>query len=115
MGNCCNSRENSELKFSQSGANLRIKLNKDDDDNIDNFIKIKIITNGGNPVTMNINQKSLFREVKKKYCLLAKKNEDDIIIFVHKGRTIEENETLSSLGVSEEITIAAFDSNDYKV
>ena len=114
MGNCCNSREGSEIKFSQGGENPRIRLNKDAKDNNDNFIKIKIRTNGGDPITMNINEKSLFSEVKKKYCLLTKKSEDDIIIFVHKGKTIEENESLYSLGINEGITIAAFDSNGYK-
>ena len=114
MGSCCNSRENSEIKISQCNSNPRIRLSKDEDNN-SNFIKIKIITNGGNPITMNVKQKSLFSEVKKKYCLLARKNENDLIIFVHKGKTIEENESLYSLGINEGITIAAFDSNDYKL
>ena len=64
---------------------------------------------------MTINQRSLFSEVKKKYCLLTKKNEDDLIIFVYKGKTLDENESLYSLGINEGITIAAFDSNDYKI
>ena len=69
------------------------------------------MTNGSNP--MNLNQKSLFGEVRKKYCLLTKKNQDDFIIFIYKGKTIDENESLYSLGINEGTSIAVFDSNDY--
>ena len=119
MGTCCNSEDISGIKLCQSNITSRIKFNKDEDNNDDNTennnINIKIVTNNVTPISMNINKKCLFSEVKKKYCLLAKKSEDDIIIFIFKGKTIDENQSLYSLGINEGITIAAFDSNDYKV
>ena len=114
MGNCCNSQDIPKIEVSQKDSNPRIRFNKEENFNDNSIIKITITTNGGNPISMNINQKSLFREVKKKYCLLTRKNEDDIIVFIYKGKTIEENESLDSLGINDGITIAAFDSNDYK-
>ena len=117
MGTCCNSDDISGIKLSQSKflANSRISFNKDENVIDNNNIIINITTNGANPISMLINKKCLFSEVKKKYYLLAKKSENDIIVFVYKGKTIDENESLNSLGINENITIAAFDSNDYKI
>ena len=114
MGNCCNSKEIPKIEVCQIGENHRIKFNREESYNENNIIKINITTNGGNPITMNINQKSFFREVRKKYCLLMRKNEDEIIVFIYKGKTIDENDSLYSLGIFEGSTIAAFDSNEYK-
>ena len=115
MGNCCNLNPYPDIRTYPKNSGPRILIPDGEDDSVDNNIKIKISTNGSNPITMTINQRSLFSEVKKKYCLLTKKNEDDLIIFVYKGKTLDENESLYSLGINEGITIAAFDSNDYKI
>ena len=114
MGSCCNLKSSPGINTYPKNTGPRIIIPDDESDDKKNNIKIKITTNGRNPITMTINQKSLFSEVKKKYCLLARKNEDHPIIFVYKGKTLDENESLFSLGINEGITIVAFDSNDYK-
>ena len=62
---------------------------------------------------MNINPNWSFNEIKKKYCILVGKKDDNKLIFVYKGKVIEENNSLNSMGIEEEITICAFDGNDY--
>ena len=63
MGSCCNLK--SDIKTYANSSGPRIIVHDDGDDDIDNNIKIKISTNGRSTITMTINQKSLFSEVKK--------------------------------------------------
>ena len=44
--------------------------------------------------------------------MIGKKNINKLV-FVYKGKVIEENDSLNSLGIQDEITIVAFDGNDY--
>ena len=104
-GSCCKSSgDNIEIKFSQTNTS-RIRYN--------NNIKLKIKSGSGYPIKMNINPNWSFNEIKKKYCKLMGKKDIDKLIFVYKGKVIEENNSLNSMGIEEEITIYAFDGNDY--
>ena len=104
-GNCCKSSgDNIEIKFSQTNKN-RIRYN--------NNIKLNITNGSGYPIKMNINPNWSFNEIKKKYCILMRKKDIDKLIFVYKGKIKEENNSLNSMGIEEEITIYAFDGNDY--
>ena len=104
-GSCCkSSRDNIEIKFSQTNTN-KIKYN--------NNIKLNIISGTEYPIKMNVNPNWTFNEIKKKYCILLHKNDINKLIFVYKGKVIEENGSLYSMGIFEEITIYAFDGNDY--
>ena len=107
-GSCCKSSgDNIEIKFSQTNKN-RIRYN-----NNNNNIKLNITNGSGYPTKMNINPNWSFNEIKKKYCILQGKKDDNKLIFVYKGKVIEENNSLNSMGIEEEITICAFDGNDY--
>ena len=103
-GNCCKSSgDNIEIKFSQTSTS-RIRYNN---------IKLKITSGSGYPIKMNINPNWSFNEIKKEYCKLMGKKDIDKLIFVYKGKVIEETNSLNSMGIEDEITIYAFDGNDY--
>lgn len=104
-GSCCKtSGDFTEIKFSKS-ATSRIRYN--------NNIKLHITNANGYPINMNINPNMSFHEIKKKYCnILGKKNVNKLV-FLYKGKVIEENESLNSMGIDEEINVVAFDGNDY--
>ena len=63
---------------------------------------------------MIINHNLPFGELKKKYCELIGKKNSNKLVFLDKGKVLEENESLFSLGIFDEISILAFDGNDYK-
>ena len=103
-GSCCKtSGDNIEIKFSQTNT-ARIRYNN---------IKLNIKSGSGYPIKMTINPNWSFNEIKKKYCILIGKKDINKLIFVYKGKVIEENNTLNSMGIEEEITVCAFDGNDY--
>ena len=105
-GSCCKtSGDNIEIKFSQTNTS-RIRYNN-------NNIKLNIMSSIGYPIKMSINPNWSFNEIKKKYCSMVGKKYIDKLIFVYKNKIIEENNSLSSMGIDEEITIYAFDGNDY--
>ena len=105
-GSCCKtSGDNIEIKFSQTNTS-RIRYNN-------NNIKLNITSSSGYPIKMNINPNWPFSEIKKKYCILIGKKDINKLRFVYKGKVIEENNSLNSMGIDEEITICAFDGNDY--
>ena len=105
-GSCCKSSgDNIEIKFSQTNTS-RIRYNN-------NNIKLNITSGTGYPIKMNVNPNWSFNEIKKKYCILLHKIDINKLIFVYKGKVIEESESLNSMGIYEEITIYAFDGNDY--
>ena len=62
---------------------------------------------------MNIDPNMIFNEIKKDYCNIVHKKDIDKLVFVYKGKVIEEDDSLHSMGINDEITIAAFDGNDY--
>ena len=95
-----------EIKFSKSFTN-RIRYN--------NNIKLHITSGSGYPIILNINPNLSFNEVKKKYCNMIGKKNNNKLIFIYKGKVIEEKDSLSSLGIDDEITIVAFDGNDYNI
>ena len=106
-GSCCKSSADFEIKFKQTNTfTNRIKYNS-------NNIKINIVDSSGfaNKIEININW--TFKEIKKKYCDLIKKNDNNKLIFVYKSKVIEENSTPISMGIDKEITIYSFDGNDY--
>ena len=106
-GSCCkNSGDNIEIKFSKTSTS-RIRYNNN------NKIKLNITTGTGYPIKMNINPNMPFNEIKKNYGTLIGKKNINKLIFVYKGKVIEENNSLNSMGIGEEITICAFDGNDY--
>ena len=43
------------------------------------------------------------------------KKDDNKLIYFYKGKIIEENDSLNSMGIEEEITRCAFDGNDYNI
>ena len=105
-GSCCKtSSEFKEIKFSKSVTN-RIRYNN-------NNIRIHITSGCGYPINMDINPNLLFSEIKKQYCKIIGKKTTNKLVFVYRGKVIEENESLKSLGIQDEITIVAFDGNDY--
>ena len=105
-GSCCKSSgDNIEIKFSQTNTS-RIRYNH-------NNIKLNITNGSGYPIKMNINPNWSFNEIKKKYCILMGKKDFNKLIFVYKGKVIEEDKSLNSMGIDEEITVCAFDGNDY--
>ena len=104
-GSCCKSSgDYTEIKFSKS-ATSRIKYN--------NNIKIHITSGSGIPINMNISPNMPFNEIKRKYCKLVNKKNFDKLVFVYKGKVIEETDSLNSMGIIYEINIVAFDGNDY--
>ena len=107
-GSCCkNSGDNIEIKFSKTSTS-RIRYNQNN-----NKIKLNITTGSGYSTKMNINPNMSFDEIKKNYGKLIGKKNINKLVFVYKGKVIEENNTLNSMGIDEEITICAFDGNDY--
>ena len=103
-GSCCKtSGDYTEIKFSKS-ATSRIRYNN---------IKVHITSGNGYPINMNINPNLSFFEIKKKYCILVGKKNIDKLVFVYKGKVIEESESLNSMRIGDEINIVAFDGNDY--
>ena len=111
-GSCCKSSgDNIEIKFSQTSTS-RIRYNQNNQNN-QNKIKLNITTGSGYPIKMNINPNMPFNEIKKNYGKLIGKKNINKLIFVYKGKVIEENNSLNSMGIDEEITICAFDGNDY--
>ncbi len=104
-GSCCKtSGDFREIKFSKS-ATSRIRYN--------NNIKLHITNSNGLPINMNINPNWSFNEVKKKYCNMVGKKNFNRLIFLYKGKVIEDNDSLNSMGIEDEINIVAFDGNDY--
>ena len=104
-GVCCKtSGDYTEIKFSKSATTNRIRSNN---------IKIHITSGSGYPLNMNINPNWTFDEIKKKYCNLVGKKDINKLVFVYKGKVIEDKDSLSSMGIDDEITIVAFDGNDY--
>ena len=104
-GSCCKtSGDFTEIKFSKS-VTSRIRYN--------NNIKIHITSASGYPINLNISPNLSFNEIKKKYCNIIGKKNVNKLVFVYKGKVLEENDSLSSLGIEDEITIVAFDGNDY--
>ena len=77
------------------------------------MIKVNIIDNSGYNISLDADLNWTFNEVKNKYCLLKRKNNINKLIFVYKGKVLEENVTLISLDIDKELTIYAFDGNDY--
>ena len=105
-GSCCKtSGDFTEIKFSKS-VTSRIRYNN-------NNIKIHITSASGYPINLNISPNLSFNEIKKKYCNIIGKKNVNKLVFVYKGKVLEENDSLSSLGIEDEITIVAFDGNDY--
>ena len=103
-GSCCKtSGDFTEIKFSKS-VTSRIRYNN---------IKIHITSASGYPINLNISPNLSFNEIKKKYCDMIGKKNVNKLVFVYKGKVLEENDSLSSLGIEDEITIVAFDGNDY--
>ena len=104
-GSCCKSSgDYTEIKFNKSVTN-RIKYN--------NNIKIHITSGNGYPINITINPNIPFSEIKRQYCNLIGKKNIDKLVFVYKGKVIEESDSLNSMGINDEINIVAFDGNDY--
>ena len=103
-GSCCKtSGDYTEIKFSKSVTN-RIRYNN---------INIHITSASGFPINLKINPTWSFSEIKKKYCDMVGKKNINKLVFVYKGKVIEDNDSLNSMGIDDEITIVAFDGNDY--
>ena len=106
-GSCCKTSGDFEIKFKRSNIlTNKIKYNN-------NIKKINIINNSGYSIEMDINIDWTFKEIKNKYCDLIRKKNINKLIFVYKGKLLEENASLKSMGIDNEITIYAFDGNDY--
>ena len=104
-GICCkSSNEYPEIKFSKSITN-GIRYN--------NKIKIHIIRGDGYTINMTIDPNMKFSEIKRDYCNIVQKKDINKLVFVYKGKVIEEFDSLNSMGINDEITIVAFDGNDY--
>ena len=90
-GSCCKtSGDYTEIKFSKS-VTSRIRYN--------NNIKIHITSASGYPINLNISPNLSFNEIKKKYCNMIGKKNVNKLVFVYKGKVLEENDSLSSLGI----------------
>ena len=112
---CCKSTgENTEIKFSTTSGSRMKTNNNINRTNTDDKIKINIKNNNGYTINMIINHNLPFGELKKQYCELIGKSNSHRLIFMYKEKTMDENESLFSMGIFEEITILAFDGNDYK-
>ena len=106
-GTCCNSSGDFEIQFKQTNTfTKKISYNT-------NMIKVNIIDNSGYNISLDADLNWTFNEVKNKYCLLKRKNNINKLIFVYKGKVLEENVNLISLDIDKELTIYAFDGNDY--
>ena len=111
---CCKSSGDlTEIKFSTTTGS-RLKTNNINKTNTDDKIKINIINNNGYCTNMIIKHNLPFSELKKKYCEIAKKKNSNKLVFLYQGKLLEENDSLFSLGIFDEITVLAFDGNDYK-
>ena len=111
---CCKSSGDlTEIKFSTTTGS-RIKTNNINKTSTDDKIKINITNNKGYNINMIINHNLLFSELKKNYCELIGKTNSNKLVFLYRGRVLEENESLYSMGIFDEITIMAFDGYDYK-
>ena len=112
---CCKSSGDlTEIKFSTTTGS-RIKTNNNiNKKNTDDKIKINIIDSNGHTINMIINHNLTFDDLKKEYCELIGKKNSNKLVFLSKGKVLEENESLFSMGIFEEITVLAFDGNDYK-
>ena len=102
--NCYKTSRDREIRFSKSITN-RIRYN--------NNIKLHITSGAGYPIHLNINPNLPFNEVKKKYCNLIGKTNINKLVFIYRGKVLGENDSLNSMGIDDEITIVAFDGNDY--
>ena len=112
---CCKSSGDFlEIKFSTTTGSRIKTSNHINKTNTDDKIKINITNNNGNTIKMIINHNLPFGELKKKYCELIGKKNSNKLVFLDKGKVLEENESLFSLGIFDEISILAFDGNDYK-
>ena len=106
-GTCCNSSGDFEIKFKQTNTYTnKISYNA-------RMIKVNIIDNNGFNISLDADLNWNFNEIKNKYCLLIRKSNINKLIFVYKGKVLEENVTLISLDIDKELTIYAFDGNDY--
>ena len=111
---CCKSSGDfPEIKFSTTTGS-RIKTNNINKTSTDDKIKINITNSKGYTINMIINHNLLFGELKNKYCEFIGKPKSNKLVFLYKAKVLEENESLFSMGIFEEITILAFDGNDYK-
>ncbi len=106
-GNCCKTSGDIEIQFKQTNTfTNRIRYN-------DNKIRINIIGCIGYTIKMDINPNWTINEIKSKYCDLIGKKNINKLVFFYKGKLLDENITLSSIKIDKEITIYAFDGNDY--
>ena len=112
---CCKSSGDfPEIKFSTTTGSRIKTSNHINKTNTDDKIKINITNSKGYTINMIINHNLPFGELKKKYCELIGKKNSNKLVFLDKGKVLEENESLFSLGIFDEISILAFDGNDYK-
>ena len=111
---CCKSSGDlPEIKFSTTTSS-RIKGTNINKSNTDDKIRINITYSKGYTNNMIINHNMQFGELKKKYCEFIGKTNSNKLVFLYKGIVLEENQSLFSMGIVDEITIMAFDGNDYK-
>ena len=112
---CCKSSGDfPEIKFSTTTGS-RIKTNNNiNKTSTHDKIKINITNSNGYTISMIINQNLSFGQLKKKYCEFIGKTKTNKLVFLNKGKVLEENESLFSMGIFDEITVLAFDGNDYK-
>ena len=106
-GSCCKTSGDIEIQFKQTNT-FTNKIRKNN-----NNIRINIKSGIGLPIIMDINQNMTFNEIKKEYCKLIGKKDNNKLIFVSKGKLLDENTNLNFLKNEEEIIIYAFDGNDY--
>ena len=111
---CCKSSGDlTEIKFSTTTGS-RIKTNNINKKNTDDKIKINITDSNGQTINMIIEHNFSFGDLKKQYCELIGKKNSNKLVFLSKGKVLEETESLYSMGIYDEITVLAFDGNDYK-
>ena len=112
---CCKSSGDfPEIKFSTTTGSRIKTSNNINKTSTDDKIKINITNSNGYSISMIINHNLLFGELKKKYCEFIGKTKTNRLVFLYKGKVLEENESLFSMGIFDEITVLAFDGNDYK-
>ncbi len=111
---CCKSSGDlTEIKFSTTTGS-RLKTNNINKTNTDDKIRINITNNNNYSINMIIKHNLPFGELKKKYCQKLGKKNSNKLVFLYQGKLLEENDSLYSLGIFDEITVLAFDGNDYK-
>ena len=106
-GSCCKTSGDMEIKFKHTNSYIN-KIGKNN-----NNIKLNIINNNGYSIQMDIDRNWTFDEIKDKYCQLIGKKDNNKLIFVYKSKVLEESDSPISLDIDKEITIYAFDGNDY--